>query len=394
MGERIVLGLGNSVDYEAQWSSRIVESLIDDFGITACDLDVDLPINNARDLAVSILGFLNSGIGGERFVVSPNIIVEWAERCGKNITVGGTSVRSAIAMHKLGYTSALHLVTMNEHVRTMIPPDCTWVCSGAQEGLYPNLIVQYPKGARVQAGDISIRSNKANRIIYVHERDNVAMRISPELAELAADAEIFLISGFNAMQSSELLADRLTRLVRVVRSLPRGAVVFYEDGGFHYPELRSQVHEALVELIDVFSLNEDEMQGYLGRKVSLLNPSVVLDALHALRRMIPVPTIVVHTRNWALAFGAEPKRYAISLRAGINMAYTRMRLGDNFHHGDYRDTEGMPTRKEGAEFAAAVVDLGRGQVCCLPSVQVNENAATTVGLGDAFVGGFLPTLLK
>jgi len=32
------------------------------------------------------------------------------------------------------------------------------------------------------------------------------------------------------------------------------------------------------------------------------------------------------------------------------------------------------------------------KVCCLACIQAEETKATTIGLGDAFVGGFLPIL--
>jgi ADP-dependent phosphofructokinase/glucokinase len=34
------------------------------------------------------------------------------------------------------------------------------------------------------------------------------------------------------------------------------------------------------------------------------------------------------------------------------------------------------------------------RICCVPVVHVEGPNATTVGLGDAFVGGFLPALLS
>ena len=394
MGERIVLGLGNSIDYETVWSSEVLERLIVEFGIGRRELDAAPPIASARDLVVSILGFLEAGTGGERSVASLDAVLELADRFEKRIAVGGTSLRAAIAMRKLGYTSALHLVTMNDRLRDTIPRDCPWVCSDEEERFFPHLVFQFPKNARVRAGDISLRSPRANRIIYVNDPRNVEMKISPDLASLASDAEVLLISGLNAMRSSALLADRLETLVDLVRALPPGATVFQEEADFHDTGLGDQVRAALSRHVHIYSLNEDELQGCLGRRLALLDPAEVLGALRDLRRSVPGPTIVVHTGQWALAYGARARRYAASLKAGISMACTRMRLGDDFDRRDYLDTRRRPARQAGAEFCAAISELGRGEVCCLPSIHVDEHAATTVGLGDAFVGGFLPTLLE
>lgn len=394
VGEQIVLGLGNNIDYEIVWRSELIERLIIEYGITASDLRTDLPITSTRDLVISILGFLQSETGGERFVTSLELIVDFASRCEKSITVGGTGLRASIAMRKLGYTSALHLVTINADVRSMIPQDSTWVCSNDKKNsVYPHLIVQYPSDTRVQAGDVTIHCKTANRIIYVNDPDNVVMKISPELASLASAAQVFLISGFNAMQSSELLADRLKQLEDTVHTLPPAATVFYEDGCFHHLSLSLQMRDALADFVHIYSLNEDEMQGYLGRKVGLLDPVEVYRALQDLHRLIPVPVIVLHTRHWALAYGAGVSRFADSLKAGITLASTRLRLGDDYTRADYCATERMPVENESAHFAAAITALAGDNVCCMPSIQINQSPATTVGLGDAFVGGFLPRLL-
>ena len=123
MGEQIVLGFGNNIDYEIVWNSQVIEQLIIAHNITASEIRMDRPIFTIRDLVVSILGFLKSETGGECFVNSLEIILEFANLFQKKVTIGGTSVRAAIAMRKLGYTSALHLVTINDHVRKMIPQD-------------------------------------------------------------------------------------------------------------------------------------------------------------------------------------------------------------------------------------------------------------------------------
>ncbi len=123
MKEKIALGFGNNIDYEIVWNSRVIEDLIRQYDIRNHELDVNGAIACERDLIISILGFLQVASGGERFVSSSDVIEQFSQRCAKKITLGGTSVRAAIAMRKLGYRSALHLVTVNDHVRRLIPHD-------------------------------------------------------------------------------------------------------------------------------------------------------------------------------------------------------------------------------------------------------------------------------
>ena len=394
MGEQIVLGLGNNTDYEIVWNSQVFEHLIVEYGITVSELCTNKVIASICDLVVSILGFLKSETGGERFVTSPQIILDFASLFQYKITLGGTSVRAAIAMRKLGYTSALHLVTMNDHVRKLIPQESPCVCSNDRDSLYPHLIVQYCKDTCVQAGDISIRTKQSNRMIYVNDDDNLLMKLAHGFASLAADTRVFLISGFNAMHSSDLLAERLETLLEIIASLPSDALVFYEDACFHDPTLSVQVHKALSDVIDIYSLNENELQEYLGREIALLDAVDVYAALKDLSRLIPVPLFVIHTQYWALAFGSHADRYAKALQGGISLATTRFRCGDDFSRSDYLETERLPAQAEGVQFAAALSKLAGDMVCCIPVVQVNETRVTTIGLGDAFVGGFLPALVE
>ena len=129
MSEKIALGFCNNIDYEIVWNAEVLEALVIDYEIRANELSTRIAVESERDLVVSILGFMKAAEGGERFVAGSEIIERFAARFEKKITLGGTSVRAAIAMRKLGYTSALHLITQNEQVRRLIPPDSPYVCS-------------------------------------------------------------------------------------------------------------------------------------------------------------------------------------------------------------------------------------------------------------------------
>ena len=116
MKERIALGFGDNIDYEIVWNSKVIETLISQYNIHHDELGINRVISGERDLVISILSFLRSGTGGERIVSSSAILEHFSRNFKKKITLGGTPVRAAIAMRKLGYTSALHLVTINDHV--------------------------------------------------------------------------------------------------------------------------------------------------------------------------------------------------------------------------------------------------------------------------------------
>lgn len=391
--EKIVLGLGNNIDYEIVWDSKILEGLIEEYAIKDVEISKDVAIDSERNMIISILGFVKEDVGGERYVEKPDIIEKLAKRFRKKITLGGTSVRAAIVMRKLGYKSALHLVTINDDVRRLIPQDSPYLCSAEKDSCYPHFIVQYRKDTKIKAGDIDLCAARSNRIIYTNDPDNAVMKLDPALPGFLENSKVFLISGFNSMQNIELLKERLEELTAMMKHMPKDVSVFYEDAGFHKPELSNLVRERLLSYIDIYSMNEDELQSYLGRKIDLLDPKQMKKALEDIRKLIPAKTLVLHTQYYALAYGENAKNYEEALRAAILMAGTRFCFGDDFTRDDYNAVTQYALQESGTAFAEYISKLMKDELCCLACIQADERKATTIGLGDSFVGGFLPALL-
>jgi ADP-dependent phosphofructokinase/glucokinase len=392
--ERIALGFGNNIDYEIAWDSAVLEGLVAQYAIRLDELDIHRAIMDERDLVISVLSFLKLGIGGERFITSPGVIDEFAQKFAKKITLGGTNVRAAIAMRKFGITSALHLVTLNDDVRRLLPPDCPYVCSGADETSYPHLIVQFGKDTRVRSGDIDLCAPHANRLIYHSDWDNIQMALNEDFADMIGEAGVLLAAGFNAMQDERLLVDRLEMVLRMMRSLPSDALVFTEDAGYYNPKFKQIVRDALLPKLSVFSLNEDELQDYLNVKLDLLDVAQVVGALKALHIIIPVPALVVHSKHWAIAYGEGARRLSSALKAGVTMATTRYCFGDDFTLEQHAAIGALPPLEEAAQFAESMNKGAGDTLFCVPVPRFAPATATSVGLGDAFVGGFLPTLLR
>ena len=104
-------------------------------------------------------------------------------------------------------------------------------------------------------------------------------------------------------------------------------------------------------------------------------------------------TVIKGDMYWALAYGENAMSVSKALKGGITMATTRYRFGDDFTIENYKETENLNPKEEGTVFADKLKKLLGNKVCCVPVVHVKEINTTTVGLGDSFVGGFLPALL-
>jgi ADP-dependent phosphofructokinase/glucokinase len=392
MPHDVVLGMGGCLDYEIAWDSTVLERLAAEYAVDPDELSTAVPVLSERDLVRSVLAFVRDGVGGERFVASSDIVETFAARFARSITLGGTCVRAALAMSRLGVRSTVHLVSIDDHVRRLLPEQVSYVCSATEDSTDPHLIVQFPAGARVRVGDVELVAPHSNRLIYVNDRPNRELRLSPELGPALRDAAVFLISGFNSMQDTDMVDQRLRELRDQMRCLPPGALVVYEDAGFHVPDLSRRVRDALLDRVDVYGMNEDEMQGYLGRPLDLLDAEAMPVALRELHDVVPAATLVVHTRAWVLAYGPGAETYRAALRTATCAAGARYLHGDEFTEADCRAVGDGPEHPEGAAFARRIELLLPGVVCCVPAYRLSSASPTTIGLGDCFVGGLIAAL--
>ena len=391
MATELVLGLGGTVDYEIRWDSAVLDDLVREYGITPDELSTTAPIIDERSLVSVILAFVRGGGGGERFVESSEIVEQFAARFEKAITLGGTGVRAGIALDSLGIPSTQHLVSIDDNVRRLLPASSRYISSATRDTLDPHLIVQYPAGATLHVGPLTIVATHANRLIFANDPPNREMALSDQLGDELSTADGFLISGFNTMQDATLLRSRLNTLVEALRRLPPGALVYYEDAGFYLPEFRAIARQRLLPFIGVYGMNEDELQEYLGYPVDLLDPPYVIAALKAVHAMIPAPALVVHTKYWAIAVGPEAHRYRSGLESAVRMSATRYRIGDGHTAADFAATAELP-RHGGGEAVVAAVERGIPGSVGVAAHVLDVATPTTIGLGDTFVGGFFAPL--
>lgn len=389
----LVLGLGGTVDYELMWDSSVFDRLAHAHGVRRHELTTTAPITDERSLLVAVLAFVASGTGAERFVASSEVIEDFVSHFAYEITLGGTGVRAGLVLDALGISSVQHLVSIDDNVRRLLPAAISYICSATEDTLDPHLIVQYPVGAHVRLIDGEVLSPAANRLIFANDPPNRRMLLSEDLPASLSDAEVFLVSGFNTMQDHDLLELRLTDVQQAMQSLPGDALVYYEDAGFYTRDFADTVRSRLLPRIDVYGMNEDELQEYLGRAVNLLDRGDVIRALREVHAIMPARALVVHTRYWAIATGPDAGRHRAALESAVRVAATRYRVGDGLTATDVDDTDTMPRHKGGESLVTAVEEALPGAVG-VAAFSLDVASPTTVGLGDTFVGGFLAGVVR
>ena len=390
----LVLGLGGTVDYEISWDNRIVEELVDLYKIGLQDLTKSEAISSERELVCTVLSYMANSSGGETQVTDPRVVKEFGDRFEKRITLGGTGVRAALAMQGFGVAATQHLVSIDENVRRLLPANSKYICSADSDSFDPHLIIQFNEASAVKVQDTIIRATKADRIILTCDPPNELLLISKELPAALMKARLFLISGFNSIHDEEVLAQRLEQVKKDAEVIQEGGLIFFEDAGYHRPEFRNIVMKSVSQYCSFFSLNEEELQNYLGRKVDFLSVDSVVKALTEITTFIPVPILIIHTKAWSAILGSGFMKYQECVESGMIMATTRYIYGDSFSIENFESTKKLPRNTDSSTLAKAINrGLGNSGVF-IPAYEVNCLTPTTIGLGDSFVGGFLLELSR
>ena len=387
--EDVLFGLGNSIDYEIEWDDHIFHKMLRDYKIKNEDIQKPDQILTKKDLIISILYAMKQGGGGEYFVSNPEVLREFASVFKKKHTLGGTAIRAAIAAASLGLQETVYLVNYNEEIETLLPSNIKYIKGIQDDQCYPHVIVQFPSKHTIMLEDEIFITASTNRIIYVNDFNNANLILTNELKTAVKRAKILLLSGLNAIQDEHLLDRRLKVLKEFLDMNQNRALTYFEDACYHKPSFNIIVNHELREYVNIWGMNEDEMHTYLRRNVDLLDCVDVSMAVKELYHMLNVPVLVIHTRYWALAYGNNVQRLRKALRAGINIAGTRYYCGDDFTKEHILQMDSMPFNKEGQNFASEISNLFGDSVCCEPCHKIETDYPTTIGLGDAFVGGFL-----
>lgn len=397
MGEKIALGFHTCVDYELVWDTQVVEEQIRAFNICADELQTDIHVDTERAVWIACLAHLKEGIGGEMVPDTSEACVDFANHFKYSITLGGTATRAAIILDGLGYGSVLQTSCYNEHVKRLMPSRVR-VLPGVpkdHDDIYPHVVLQCRKGVRICANDIDFVTPRENRVMVSRDVDSLNIPVLPEeFGKMITDAEVFLLGCFSEILESQILEDRVAKTKKLWESLPEHAVTVMEDGCYVKKEFRYYVHRELAPVTDILSMNEDELQEYIGERIDLLDPGAVVKAIEYVYKKSGIKTILVHSAVWALAYGEKAGIMYRSLEGGITTASTRFRKGDQFTAEDYRETALMPGRADSAAFCEKLKEMLGDKICCLPCKDLSDvKHPTVVGLGDSFAGGLLPGLL-
>lgn len=396
MNKKIAMGFHTCVDYELIWNTETVEGLIEKYGIREDELLLDAPVHTERDAWIYCLAHLRAGIGGEIVPDDAQSVHDFANHFDRKVTLGGTPTRAAIVLDKLGYDTVLQTSCWNKHIEELLPPHITPTPGAVDDGIiYPHVVLQCGKGVRIHAGDIDFVTPRENRMMISRDETSLDMPVLPEeFGPVIEDAGVFLLGCFSEILDRKILDRCIDKTSQLLQHLPKDAVVMYEDGCYVMKAFRYAVHEHLRPYIDVLSMNEDEMQEYIGRSIDILDVKAVAAAVKCVHESLGIDHIIIHSAKWALAYGDHPERLKEALVGGATMASTRFRIGDDITRENYEETANLPNREDSTVFCEAIREALGDKICIIPSKDMSHvEHPAVVGLGDSFAGGCLPGLI-
>ena len=131
----------------------------------------------------------------------------------------------------------------------------------------------------------------------------------------------------------------------------------------------------------------------LARPVDLSDPTDLVTAVKDLAARVPVPAIMLHTRHFALAHGRQADRMKAVLVNGIAVSGARYLHGDGATREDVVLLDSSAPRSPSGQLVANAF-RGDEDFCVVPAFDLqNVPSPTTIGLGDAFVGGVLAAIV-
>lgn len=396
MEKKIAIGIHSVVDWECKWNAEIFCKTVEDLEIEEREITPLKSIPSERDLVISILASMRQGRGCELFPETNALVENFAAKFSYNTTVGGTGARAAIAVSKLGYSCVLQMSSCNPVLRELLPDAIEAIAANpdASGEIYPHVSITYPKGVRIKTKGLDFTTPRENRVLISCDPESFHMPVLENFADYCPNAKVFLLSSFCEILDFQILKDRMQKCRKMLEKMKPGTLIILEDACYPDQKLRQYVNDRLHPYLDIISMNEDELQDFVGEQFDILDPERVLAALRETYEKMRVPTLFVHSSRWAVAYGKDHEKYISTLTSGIAMAAARFRYGDDYGKAEFEETLKIAPSEKGIRFAKKLEALS-DRISCVPCKNMEfVLTPTAVGLGDAFAGGLLTDLAE
>ena len=408
---RVVFGYTSDLDVVIRWDpekfSRFLEEYLKEEP-SVRDLDT---IDSLEDFARIVSYYAINGLGGEVDITNYAACEYVQKEFDTSYALGGTCAQGAAAFGAVGFPLIAYITDRCRPVcRFLDYPGVESVKEGRQVPIMEiatddrpviHMIFQFTKGDVIRCGQRSWEIPRSNRLIIDYDTIHKDLPVSPDFyrfcEENAGNMISYNVSGFNAIIDEDIARQRMAQLTahyaRVKEKNPH-CVIFFEGAHYLNPAVKRIVFEEIVHQADILGMNEEELVDMchrLGREVNDEELDSVLAGLTLLLETYPAKGIILHTKDYAMYFGAPMPQYNIEpgLTMGNLMACTRARTGRYGSQEDCLESiRQLSLSPKGVEFARQLEGKATApyDVRMVPA-RYMEKPLYTIGLGDTFVAG-------
>lgn len=365
-------------------------------------------IRSREELLETIVCYCIQGIGGEADIED----IELAKSAFpfKN-GMGGTAVQAALALAQIGAGSLVHLTDNSKEVCEIL--ESPYIRVAMEDGRLGSTaevvnsnpqevhcILQFKKGDIVRLGEQSAVIPCSNRVILTKNTVNKYVPFWEPyfkwIEDHAAQVSSNVLSSFNCILEPEVLQERLTYVKKHVetyrRNNPEG-VVYFEDAHYHSTDVRRLCMETLCPSVDIFSMNEEELQYTLsemyGRSVDIDDIFSCVEGVEFLIDRLHIRKgIIVHTKDYAMFVG-DPGRIDIAsgLMYGTLLATAKAAHGSYGTKEQIKEVLSLDLSDQGIYNLRRLTDSPYENRVILVPTRYIDKPKYTIGLGDSFTGG-------
>ena len=415
--KHLVFGYTSNLDVIFKWDIHKFNRILDEFLQEEPSWESEEVIRSMEDFARITSEFLIKGMGGSVEVADIGVCEYLEKAFDLEYGLGGNGAQGAAALGTLGIPVVVqmtdhspevckklehgdirfvdeegHLVPMKGHARKEPP-------------LY-HMILQFTKGDKVQIRGKEYDIPVSNRLILFCDSVHKAVPIPDPFLSYwerhPCDISAYLIAGFDAVVDKQIMQERLDILCphyeRLKKANP-GFILYFEGADYINLDVKELLYRSVSRYADILGMNEEELGTQLKRfgkdldKGSLPN---VLDGLRVMLQRFPVRGIVLHTKDYAMYFGARLPGVDIEkgLTIGNLMSATRARLGRYGTIEMCTESLKMDLSPTGLRFFEELAQTQADEYICLVPSRYLEKPKYTIGLGDTFVAGVHTSFLK
>ena len=409
--EMFVFGYTSDLDVVLKWDEAALNAVLSKHlkeNPTVRDRE---EIDSYASLARVMAYYMINGLGGEIDITNYEVCQYLENQFAHQYALGGTCAQGATALNAVGFPVVVHITDMSREVcAQMDHPGIQVVTS---RGLRPimqaateelpvrHIILQYPKGAKIQVLGEEYTIPVSNRLIIDFDTVHKRLPLDPQFISFceknAKNIIAYSISGFNLIVDSEAMekhADELCTHYNKIKKENPSCVIYLEGACYLNSEVKNLVFDKLAESVDILGMNEEELVDHTakyGVSTKIDDLDSVLSGLDFLLKTYPSKAIVMHTKDYAIYYGDEirginPEK---GLTLGNLMSGTRARIGEYGTIADCEETLKIALSPKGVAFASKTKRIQSDRKICLVPSRYMERPKYTIGLGDTFMAGFM-----